>query len=188
MGVAMALRRSATEKSEGETLDDLCKLGLVPWYEDDVPCVESDSYEKLRSSHKTDYTYSLEWCHFRNENYLVRCYGTKRLKKMDPKYFSLSDPDWHSEEYTLQCVLPKFAIPNPFTLSETFIRKIPGVKMYWVSIEERIAEKPLVDDVMSGMVDQFHVFGIEPKSKRKCISHSLNKKRKILDLELRFSK
>ena len=177
---------TATDKrAKGETLADLSKNGLAPWYSSDVLCHEKDVYRNLRTSHKTSYTYSLEWCQFRNENYLVRQYTSERLKKRDPCYKSLSAPDWYDEEYRLEDELPKFAIPNPWTLSETFLRNIPGVQMYWVSIDDRIHETSILDEVLSGLIDHFQVFGLDSK-KRKWTPHTcICKRRKIVDSEPR---
>ena len=181
-----ATNKGAPQKGP-ETLSDLSEQGLAVWYESSVVCYGRDVYRDLRSSHKTEYTYSMHFCQFREEYYLVREYTSKRVKKRDPAYFSLSHEDWHGEEYSLNCVLPKFAIPNPWTLSETFYRKMPGVKLDWVSVENRVHESPVVEDVLSGIVDKFHVFGVSPKKRKwKPLSAvNINKKRKILDSELR---
>ena len=177
---------SFDERKDGETLADLSKVGLATWYDSYAVCVGYDIYKDLRCSHKTDYTYSMEFCQFTNQHYLVRMYTSKRVRKKDPYYFSLSHRRWYGDEYTLKCVLPKFAIPNPWTLSEFCRREMPGVEMYWVSIENRIHETPVIEDVLCGAIDQFHVFGSDRDSKRKWQSLSaMNKKRKLLDTELR---
>ena len=176
---------------EGETLADLCKQGLADWYDSDVTCEGKDIYRDLRSYHKTDFKYDLEWCRLRDEYYVVRRDTSKWAKKRDPGYFSLSHPDWYGEEYTVTCTLPKFAVANPWTLSETFLRKCRGIEMQWVSIEDRIHETPVLDDVLGGMIDKFNLFGLDlrnPLKKRawKPLSAvNINKKRKILYSELR---
>ena len=173
---------------KGETLADLSDVGLAEWYESSVFCSGQDVYRDLRTSYKTDNTsYTMEFCKFRNEYYLTReCATGTVIKKRDPAYMSLSHEDWHGEEYSVDCVLPQFSIANPWTLSETFIRKIPGVEMFWVSIENRVHECPVTEDVLSGLVDKFHVFGLQPPKKRKALSAvNINKKRKIIDSELR---
>ena len=47
------------------------------------------------------------------------------------------------------------------------MQKIPGVEMYWVSIEDRVGDKSKVEEVLEGVVDQFHVFGLDSDDTKK---------------------
>ena len=99
---AMSVKKHA--KKTGETLASLRDDGLLPWYDSYAYCDNIDAYKSLMKAHTPDYTYTFEWCQFKNDYFLVRHENRSKVSKKDPKYIDLDDPDWDSSEYTELCV------------------------------------------------------------------------------------